>query len=354
MTTLLQGALRIVDEEFRAAPDVTRARPTRLFINLSEKCQLRCAHCITDAPARTKSGIAREMTRDVLDALAPHLDHVAWIGLVHAGEPMLAPMFTPLLEMFDAAKRGAHVHVLTNGMAMTPERWAQMRALGVTSLSVSMDGMSAQTNDVLRIGSSSSVLLDRIVDLARSKEGARVGISWVVTSQNIGELDALVRFAANAGVDWLKLEEVFASNDVARALVVDRYALDVAVAKARALGDELGVSVLDHTRTLEVWRCRLGLDARMARRARLDDKVNRAELNPCRAPWDVACIEPNGDVRPLSFHHPVAGNLLTTPLDALFREAQAFIDARRTMRATRMCGASGPTTCAPDPGPPSW
>lgn len=343
-------ALRIVDAEFRAANEVTSARPTRLFVNLTERCQLRCAHCITDAPARTKDGSAREMTRDVLDALAPHLAHVAWVGLVHAGEPMLAPMFEPLL---DALAGRAHVHLLTNGMAMTPERWARARASGVTSLSVSMDGMSAHTNDVLRIGSSSSTLLERITLLAADKGRARLGISWVVTSANIGELDALLHFAARAGVDWLKLEEVFAANDTARSLSVDRYALDVAVAKARALGDELGVPVLDHTRALDVWRCRLDVDARMARRALLDDRVNRVELNPCRAPWDLACIEPNGDVRPMSFHHPIAGNLVTTSLDAIFRDAPAFVEARRTMRAMRLCGA-GPTTCAPDAGPTSW
>jgi cyclomaltodextrinase / maltogenic alpha-amylase / neopullulanase len=355
-------ALRIVDAEFRAANDVTVARPTRLFLNLTEKCQLRCAHCITDAPARSKDGSAREMTRDVLDALAPHLAHVAWVGLVHAGEPMLAPMFEPFLEALAGARpQGqalglpqSHVHLLTNGMAMTPERWSRVRSLGVTSLSVSMDGMSAQTNDVLRIGSSAPLLQERIAAICADKGAARVGISWVVTSANIGEIDALVRFAAGAAVDWLKLEEVFAANDTARALAVDRYALDVAVAKARTLGDEIGVPVLDHTRPLEVWRCRLDVDARMARRALLDDKVNRVELNPCRAPWDLACIEPNGDVRPMSFHHPIAGNLVDTPLDALFRDAPAFVDARRTMRSLRLCGAAGPTTCAPDAGPSSW
>ncbi len=354
--------LALVDDAFRAAVLAPAAPPTRFFVNLSERCQLSCAHCITDAPSLTSSGRARDLSPAVLEALAPHLAHAAWLGLVHAGEPMLAPQFAPLLDVVRArrAERGAGggapavVHLLTNGMAMTRARFEEVCALGVTSLSFSLDGMSAATNDVLRIGARASLLLDRIGELSRARPaGLRMGVSFVVTKANLAELPALLRFARDAGLDWLKLEEVFAHNDASRALVVDRYALDVAVAGARRLGDELGVPVLDHTRALAVWKCKLDEDPRMAARARLDDLVNRADLNPCRAPWEVVCVEPNGDVKPLSFHHPAAGNLVGDDLLALWRGAPGFVEARRTARATRLCGA-GPATCPRDPGPAAW
>src|SRR5207244_4147033 len=123
---------------------------------------------------------------------------------------------------------------------------------------------------------------------------------------------------------------LFAHNDVARGLVVDRYALDVAVAKARTLGDELGVPVLDHTRDVIVWKCQLPGDPRMKRRALLDDFVNRVDLNACRAPWESLCVEPNGDVRPLSFHHPVAGNVLADDLATIWR-GPVFAEARASI-----------------------
>jgi MoaA/NifB/PqqE/SkfB family radical SAM enzyme len=170
-----------------------------------------------------------------------------------------------------------------------------------------------------------------------------------VTRANVGELASLIRFAKSAQLDWLKLEEIFGHDELA----IDRYSLDVAVANARKLGDDLGVPVLDHTRAMQVWRCQLDVDARMKKRAALDDFVNRAEINPCRAPWETICLEPNGDVRPISFHHPIAGNVVDTPLDVLWRSAPAFVESRRIARNTRLCGA-GPTTCAKDPGPRSW
>ena len=341
-------SLAVVDEEFRTGVLEPAAPPTRFSINLSERCQLKCAHCITDAPLRTSSGTAREMTAEVLARLAPHLEHARYVALVHAGEPMLAPLFEPLLELLAGR---AVVHLLTNGMAMTEARFARAVALGVRSLSFSLDGMSASTNDVLRIGARVDTLLDRIRAIAAVRGDVRVGVSWVCTRANLDELDALVRFAASARLDWIKLEEIHDHNDAARGLVVDRYALDVAVAKARAAGDALGIPVLDHTRALDVWKCRLD-EPRMQRRARLDDLVNRVDLNPCRLPWELVCVEPNGDVRPLSFHHPVAGNVGVEDLADIWR-GPAFRAIRETTLRTRLCGA-GPTTCARDAGPSSW
>ncbi|HEY4221922.1 MAG TPA: SPASM domain-containing protein, partial [Myxococcota bacterium] len=219
--------------------------------------------------------------------------------------------------------------------------------------------LSSSTNDLLRIGARAELLLERIADLStfasEERFDVRLGISWVVTQKNASELTDLVRFAKRADLYWVKLEELFVREDhvdAVRALALDRYALDVAVAQARALGDELGVRVLDHTRPLTVWRCRFHEDERMKRRALADDLVNRVELNPCRAPWETVCVEPNGDVRPLSFHHPIAGNVLVHDLAVLWN-APAFVDARKAARATRLCGA-GPTTCARDPGPSGW
>lgn len=351
----MSRALPLVDDAFRRADARAAVPPTRFLLNLTERCQLRCAHCITGAPDKTARGQARDMGGDVVERLGPHLAHATYVGLVHAGEPMLAPMFEPLLERLQAERAGAPVvvHLLSNGMAMTGERFRRCLSLGVTSFSFSLDGMSAATNDVLRIGARADVLVERIRALSAQRPGhVRMGISWVVTSANADELPALVRFAQDAGLDWLKLEEIFPTTEHARALSLERFALDVAVARARDEGEALGVPVLDHTRPLAVWKCRLDLDRRMATRARLDDLVNRADLNPCRLPWEVVCVEPDGDVKPLSFHHPVAGNVLVDDLADIFR-GDVFAEVRRTVRATRLCG-EGPATCAADAGPSSW
>lgn len=352
------SALTLVDEDFRAGGPACRAPPTRFHLNLSERCQLRCAHCITDAPARTRSGAAREMPRPVLDALRPHLEHACYVAFTHAGEPMLAPLFVPALEALREARGGQPtvVHLLTNGMALSEERFLDFARLGVTSLSFSLDGMSEGSNDLLRIGGRVSVLLPRIRAIAelRAKEGldVRLGIGWTLTRQNAGELEDLLRFASDAGLDWVKLEEMFPQNPAAGEARLDAFEQEGLVARAQATAAALPVKLLDHTRSVEVWKCRLMLEKRMRRVSALDDLANRTDINACRLPYEQVCVEPNGDVRPVTFHHPVAGNVLEQGLLDLWN-GPVFAEVRREQRARRLCG-QGPATCPSDAGPGAW
>jgi cyclomaltodextrinase len=353
MANVTAADLALVDSDFRAARRPL-APPTRFYFNLTERCQIRCAHCITRAPALTESGQARTLGPDVIEALRPHLSHATYAGFAHAGEPLIAPGLEPLLGALQRARGGEPtvIHVLTNGMALTHARFDALAQLGVTSWSVSIDGMSASTNDALRVGSRIEVLKARIPEWCQRKGPARLGISWTVSRSNAGELEELVSFARSAGVDWIKLEEMFPINPLAEqeARVDD---LTGAVARAMALGDALGIPVLDHTRSVQVWCCEPSpSDAATVRFSRLDDFANRMAINPCRFPYETICIEPNGDCKPVSFHHASGGNLLTTDLVEIWR-SHAFARERTAVRQRRLCGA-GPATCAADAGPAAW
>ena len=156
--------------------------------------------------------------------------------------------------------------------------------------------------------------------------------------------------AAALGVEALTVEEVVPVNPRASPrATVDQHRQQQAVEAARQQAWRLGLPLLDHLRPLQAWKCRLDQDAEMAERSLLDDFVNGAELNPCRLPWELICVEPNGDVRPVDFHHPVAGNLLVQDLLELW-SAPPFALARSARIKDRLCGP-GPVTCGSDPGP---
>ena len=176
-----------VDAAFRQGPLDAVAPPTRFYLNLTERCSLRCRHCITRAPELTASGQARDMTAEVVEALRPHLGHAAYVGFPHAGEPLLAPMLEPLLRALKA-ERGDEptvVHLLTNGLALTEERFDRLCELGVRSWSISLDGMTAATNDTLRLGSRIDELLPRLSALCALKRArhsdARLGVAFTLT-----------------------------------------------------------------------------------------------------------------------------------------------------------------------------
>ena len=161
---MLDPTLVALDREFRGNRLALRSPPTRFQLNLSELCNLRCAHCITFAPVRTEAGTARSMGPEVLGALLPHLRHAAYVGLTHAGEPTIAPLFEPLLRGLKEVRAGAatQVHVVSNGQTLKPERFVSWSRMGVSSWSISLDGVSARTHDNLRLGSKIEELWARL------------------------------------------------------------------------------------------------------------------------------------------------------------------------------------------------
>lgn len=337
------------DREFAANVETVGSRPTRIDFALTERCNLRCQHCITDAPEKTRTRTARTLSPWLLDRVREHLAFAHYFGFVHGGESLTTPV---LFDVLDAirAERGPLpyvAHLLTNGALLHGETCERLLEKNVRSISVSLDGATAATNDAVRLGGRFEQIVENVEDLLRRRRAReadlRVGISFVVLQSNIGELAEIVRLAARLGVDWVKLEEAVAVNAFsARSLVRcgDARVRD-AVRAAMDLGERLGLVVVDHTAPPPVWRCKLDGDA--ARFLAADEFANRSEIHPCRAPWEHACIEPNGDVKMGDFFGAVLGNLAESPLDLVWNGPVARSERVRS-QTTRLCG-SGPVTC---------
>jgi len=355
-----QGLLAAVDREFREGRLELSVPPPRLYLNLTERCSLGCRQCITGAPELTARGAARDMTPEVVAALRPHLAHVSYLGFPHAGEPLIAPMLEPVLEALREERRGAFtvVHLLTNGLALTERRFRELVRLGVNSISVSMDGMSARTHDALRVGSRIEQLKPRLEGLARLRSAedldVRLGIAWTVTRSNLDEVPLLLQWASETSIDWVKLEEVFPNNLVAHAEgALEPSRLGSEVQRALAEADRLGLRLLEHVFDKECWGCQPPPDPSTVRFSQLDSYANRMDILPCRLPWELACVEPDGALKPVSFDHPAAGSIVHEDLRRLWNFGP-FLEARAASKSRRLCRASGNATCPPDPGPVAW
>ena len=340
------------DRELSGGRSILEARPSRFFFSVTEQCNLRCGHCITHAPELTKSGAARTMTPAVLDALRDDFGLATYFAFVHGGESLTAPVLFDVLEAIRGA-RGAEpyvAHLLTNGMLLTPRTAERLVRSGVSSISVSIDGATASTNDAIRIGGRFNDILANLEDVVAWRRGenvdVRIGLSFVVLAQNVHELGAFVDLAARVGVDWVKLEEGVPATEFARRSLVSctsqpvRHAVDAAVRRARGHG----LVVVDHTVDRAIWRCRLDDDSREFLAA--DEHANRGEIHPCRSPWESVCVEPNGDIRVTDFFGPIVGNVTSSPLAGLWN-APAAIEARDRSKLSRLCGPGGPVTCVP-------
>lgn len=341
--------LTLRDADLKDGRDRATSRPTRFLFSVTERCNLRCEHCITHAPSLTKSGAARTMTKAVVDALREDFGFGTYFGFVHGGESLTAPI---LFDVLDAIResRGKEpyvAHLLTNGILLDVATADRLVRAGVSSVSVSLDGATAKTNDAIRVGGRFEDVVANLAAVVTWKKRAnadlRLGLSYVVLAQNVHELGAFIGLAHTLGVDWVKLEEGVPATEFAKRSLVSCNSADTrrAIDDAVTQGKRSGLVVVDHTIERQIWRCNLDADARAFLEA--DEFANRAKIHPCRTPWETACIEPNGDVRAVDFFGAVLGTVTQSPLTDLWN-TQPALDARRRVLHTRLCG-SGPVVC---------
>ena len=335
--------LTLRDQDLVAASPSATARPSRFSFSLGDCHDPRCVRCIAHGSA------ARSLSSGVLDALADDLGYGDHFAFGHGVEALTAPLFWEVLDAI-ASARGSEphvVHLLTDGLRLEPRVAGRLVANGVGSIAIALDAATAATADAIRPGARFHDVRENLRSVLawRVREGAdlRVGISVVVLQQNVAELDAIVDLAADLGADWVKLDEGTGATPFAKRSRLAYSAADVRVAIHRAMhrGRARGIVMVDHTRDLTVWRCRLDPSTRDFLEG--DEYANRGPIHPCRSPWETACIEPDGDVRVRDFLGPRVGNVVQTPLSSLWNapEAQAL---RIAVGRARLCGA-GPVTC---------
>ena len=321
---LLDHGAQLCAASFRQGETEALALPVHLYVTVTERCQLRCRHCLNHSPDRTRDGTARELQPWLLDRLGDALQAADYLGLTHGGESLLGPVLFELLERMaqrHRARRGRYdVHLLSNAMLLDGDTVRRLVDLGVTSLGISLDGASAATNDAIRVGGSFDTVVSNVRAAVRLRHslGAdlRVGLSTVVCDANVAELEALGRLARELGVDWLKLEELVPATASARAdmLLPGDPRLRDGLAALRGLAGARQLVLVEHLAPPEGCPCQARSDPALAAFRRADDFANRAAFHPCRAAWEQACVDPDGRVHPVDYHHEPVGSLLEQDL----------------------------------------
>lgn len=182
----------------RAAVDLDQ-RPILVFWESTRACLLACAHCRASAVATPAPG---ELTTDEAERFIESLTDFGKpspVLVVTGGDALMRHDLDHLLAF--ARERGIHVALAPSVTPMlTDDRLAAVRELGVKVASISIDGASAATHDVMR---GIPDHLERSVDAIRRMRAHDlvVQINTTVTPANVHELPAvaelLVRNDAN-------------------------------------------------------------------------------------------------------------------------------------------------------------
>src|SRR5690349_18310288 len=168
--------------------------------NLTQRCNLECAHCYMSAHAGadTRGELSTDECRRVIDEIAAVNPNVFLI--LTGGEPFLRK---DLFAIADYAAEKKFTTVFgTNGVLLREPEAKLMRQHGVLGASISLDSVDADRHDAFRRlpGSwKAAVRATRVL----TDEGLDFSLHMSVTDWNVGEVPAMVDLARSLGAKVL-------------------------------------------------------------------------------------------------------------------------------------------------------
>ncbi|MCD8072159.1 MAG: TIGR04133 family radical SAM/SPASM protein [Alistipes sp.] len=182
--------------------EVKRHMLNYLMWECTLRCNLSCRHCGSDChkDAAVPDMPVADFLR-VIDRITPHVDPHSTMVVITGGEPLMRKDLEVCgRELYG---RGFPWGMVTNGLALTRKRLDSLWAAGLSSVTVSLDGI-AQTHNEFRGNPQSFPRALEAIRLLREKKADIVyDVVTCVNPSNIGELDQIKELLLDAGCrDW--------------------------------------------------------------------------------------------------------------------------------------------------------
>jgi putative metalloenzyme radical SAM/SPASM domain maturase len=192
-----------------------RSHPSKLFVEVTTRCNLRCSMCVKEANGqRIAEG---DLSLETFARLAPALPQLDTLILNGIGEPLLHPQ----LERFIAdAKRvmpaSGHVGFQSNGQLLDRKRAFSLAEAGVDRICISADAVSADIFGLLRRGGRPEMIETAAVALHEAGAGRgraiSLGVEFVAMRDNLHQLPEIVRWAARNRFSFVIVTHMVAYN----------------------------------------------------------------------------------------------------------------------------------------------
>ena len=179
---------------------------TYFFWECTLRCNLHCQHCGSDCVADAIPDMPREDFMKVLDGIAPHIDPKNFIVVITGGEPLMRADLEECGKEIKA--RGYPWGMVTNGLALTPDRFTKLMNAGLRSLTISLDGLE-ENHNLFRGNPHSFERAVRAIHMAASAEELTFDVMTCVNKKNLSELPRIHNLLVNLGVKHWRVSNVF-------------------------------------------------------------------------------------------------------------------------------------------------
>lgn len=190
---------------------LTAAFPSQVLVDITEVCNLACAHCPHADFERSARYRGRHLAPDLNAKLVEEVRRhgrglTRYIRYSSNGEPLLHPRGVEMME--DAARRsGVFVTLTTNGTLLDEGKAERLLAAGVHMIDVSIDAFTSETYARIRRKGDLSVTranVLRLIEKARCPGSVtRVVVSFVEQPANAPEAADFESFWKDHGADYV-------------------------------------------------------------------------------------------------------------------------------------------------------
>jgi len=182
--------------------DVRRNHPLeQLFWECTLRCNLACRHCGSDCKTVAQvPDMPRADFLRVLDSVNARCEPHSVFVIITGGEPLMRPDLEECGR--GIYEKGFAWGMVTNGFALSPERFRQLLDSGMRSATVSLDGLQ-DNHDWMRGRAGSFARAAAAIRLLASEPGFVFDVVTCVNQRNYDELPRIKEALLDWGVrDW--------------------------------------------------------------------------------------------------------------------------------------------------------
>ncbi len=174
--------------------------PLEGSIEVTERCNLHCAHCFINQAAGDQNARDRELSSDeIVSIIDQAVDEGCLWLLFTGGEPFLRPDFLDIY--LHAKRRGLLITLFTNGTLLTPAIADTLAEYPPFSIEISCYGATTETYERVTGVPGSHEQCIRGIELLLSRN-LPLKIKSPLMKLNYHEREALQEFAASLGIEF--------------------------------------------------------------------------------------------------------------------------------------------------------
>ncbi|MCP5052048.1 MAG: radical SAM protein, partial [bacterium] len=182
----------------------------RIYFYLTEGCNLACRHCWINPKFQTGEVTYPSLPIEIFQSVVKQAKPLGLLGVkLTGGEPLMHPQIHEILDFVKFQE--INLEIESNGILCTPELAEKIATSKNPCISISLDGIDAQTHEWVRgvAGSFESALtgIKHIV-----KAGIRPKIIMSLMRRNKDQMKDVVRMAEELGAASVKFNIVLPSG----------------------------------------------------------------------------------------------------------------------------------------------